>query len=95
MVERQITSTRPEAHPAPYGRVFLLLVLATGAELVLASSSLGREVRTSIFLLFTIFKAGLVAAFFMHLRRDSKYYSYVILFPATMLLFFILLTLAV
>jgi cytochrome c oxidase subunit IV len=56
---------------------------------------LGREVRTSIFLLFTIFKAGLVAAFFMHLRRDSKYYSYVILFPATMLLFFILLTLAV
>ena len=94
-MDRQTTSTQAPAHPAPYGRVFLLLVLATGAELVLASSSLGRGIRTPIFLLFTIFKAGLVAAFFMHLRRDSKYYSYVILFPATLLLFFILLTLAV
>ena len=95
MVDRQTTSTRGQAHPAPYGRVFLLLVLATAVELVVASSSLAGGARTSIFLGFTVIKVGLVAGFFMHLRRDSKYYSYVILFPATMLLFFILLTLAV
>ena len=95
MVDRPATSTRTRSHSAPYGRVLLVLVLATAAELLLASSSLGAGVRTSIFLLFTLLKAGLVAAFFMHLRRDSKYYSYVILFPAVTLLVFILLTLAV
>lgn len=94
-MEQPPDHSQSRSHPAPYGRVFLLLALATGAELILSSSSVGGGVRTSIFLAFTLLKAGLVAAFFMHLRRDSKYYTYVFLFPATMLLFFILLTLAV
>lgn len=81
-------------HP-PYGWVFLILVLATGFELLLASMGVPRGLRNSAFLVLSLTKAGLVAAFFMHLRRDSRFYTYIFLVPVALLVVFILLTLAI
>ncbi len=81
-------------HP-PYGWIYLILVLATGFELLLASMGVPRGVRNSAFLVLSLSKAGLVAAFYMHLKRDSRYYTYIFLVPVALLVVFILLTLAI
>ncbi|MGH2605772.1 MAG: cytochrome C oxidase subunit IV family protein [Anaerolineales bacterium] len=86
-------ATRP--HHPPYGLVFLILLLATGFELLLASMGVPRGLRNSAFLVLSLAKAGLVAAFFMHLKRDSRIYTYVFLVPVALLVVFVLLTLAV
>lgn len=89
--------TPPAARPhqPPYGLVFLILLLATGFELLLASMGVPRGLRNSAFLVLSLAKAGLVAAFFMHLKRDSRFYTYVFLVPVALLVVFVLLTLAV
>lgn len=89
--------TPPAARPhrPPYGWVFLILVLATGVELLLASMGVPRGLRNSAFLALSLFKAGLVAAFYMHLKRDALAYTYIFLVPVALLVLFILLTLAV
>ncbi|MGH2626631.1 MAG: cytochrome C oxidase subunit IV family protein [Anaerolineales bacterium] len=89
------TSSAARPHRPPYGWVFLILVLATGAELLLASMSVPLGLRNSAFLGLSLFKAGMVASFYMHLKRDSRYYTYIFLVPVALLVVFILLTLAV
>jgi caa(3)-type oxidase subunit IV len=87
--------------PAAAGRrgtyilVFLGLAAATAIELAIAAGSLPREARNAIFLTLSLVKAGLVAAFYMHLRRDSPVYTFIFLLPASMLLIFVLLTIVI
>jgi caa(3)-type oxidase subunit IV len=89
------TPSAARTHHPPYGLVFLILLLATGFELLLNSMGVPRGLQNSVFLVLSLAKAALVAAFFMHLKRDSRIYTYVILVPVALLVVFILLTLAV
>jgi caa(3)-type oxidase subunit IV len=73
-----------------YTIIFILLAVITGVEVFLSSPILqiSRGLRNTFFILFSLGKAGLVAAFFMHLRSDSKFYTYIFLGPVIMLLIF-------
>jgi len=76
-----------------YAAVFAGLAVITILEIVLSRPGveLTRQVLTPSFLLFSLAKASLVAAFFMHLKGDSKFYTAIFLFPAALLLIFALL----
>src|SRR4030065_1620518 len=65
-----------------YGGVFLLLALVTALEVWLGSVGVLRSVRTALFLVLSLFKAGMVAAYYMHLRTDSRLYAYILIAPA-------------
>lgn len=73
-----------------YGGVFLVLAVITAFEVWLSSSRVGlsRELLTPLFLVLSLSKAGLVAAFYMHLRSDSRFYTYIFLLPVVLLLLF-------
>ncbi len=71
---------------SPYGLVFLALVVITGLELGIAGLGLTTALRNTLFVLLSLGKAGLVAAFFMHLRTDSRLYTYILLFPSLLLI---------
>lgn len=73
-----------------YTIIFIILAVVTGVEIFLSSPTLeiSRGLRNTFFILLSLGKAGLVAAFFMHLRGDSKMYSYIFLGPVIMLIIF-------
>ena len=71
-----------------YGGVFLLLALVTALEIWLGSVGVLRSVRTAFFLVLSLFKAGMVAAYYMHLRTDSRLYAYILVAPAILLFVF-------
>ncbi|NIS82068.1 MAG: hypothetical protein GTO14_18095 [Anaerolineales bacterium] len=73
-----------------YGAVFLVLAVITVVEVWLSSSGVGlsRQVLTPIFFVFSLGKAGLVAAFYMHLRSDARFYTFIFLLPVILLLLF-------
>jgi caa(3)-type oxidase subunit IV len=84
---------KPATSIRTYAGVYAVLGLITLIEILLADSQggLSRQVLTPAFLMFSLAKASLVAAFFMHLRNDSKFYTAVFLLPAVLLLIFALL----
>jgi caa(3)-type oxidase subunit IV len=73
-----------------YTIVFIILALITAVEILLSTPvlSLTRGMRNTFFVLFSLGKASLVAAFYMHLRSDSRLYTYVFLAPVVMLIIF-------
>lgn len=73
-----------------YVGIFFILAVITVAEVLLASPDAGLfgSVRTSVFLVLSLSKASLVAAFYMHLRSDSRLYMTVFLLPVVLLLLF-------
>ena len=73
-----------------YTIIFIILAVITGVEIFLSSPTLqiSRALRNTFFILFSLGKASLVAAFFMHLRSDSKFYTYIFLGPVVMLIIF-------
>lgn len=74
-----------------YGQVFLILAVITAVELGLKSLGLVKAMETTAFLLLSLTKASLVAAFFMHLWRDSRFYTYILIIPVALLTVFALL----
>jgi cytochrome c oxidase subunit IV len=76
-----------------YGFVFVALAVITAAELLLSSASvtLARSLLNTLFVIFSLAKAALVAGFFMHLRGDNRFYSFVFLLPVALFLAFALL----
>lgn len=74
-----------------YGQVFLLLALVTAVEVWFGSIGLQRSIRAGVFLVLSLFKAGMVAAYYMHLRSDSRLYALILAAPAALLLVFTLL----
>lgn len=73
-----------------YLLVFVILAAITAVEIVLSSSSLGlgRGLTTPLFLVLSLSKASLVAAFYMHLRSDRRMYAYIFLLPVVLLVMF-------
>jgi caa(3)-type oxidase subunit IV len=78
-----------------YGAVFLLLAVMTAGELGLKSLGLPDAVADPTFLVLALGKAALVAAFFMHLRRDNRFYTIIFVLPALLLVVFALLTIVI
>jgi caa(3)-type oxidase subunit IV len=82
-------------HPRTnYLAVFIGLGLITLVEVVMASLHLAPQAANLLFLAFSAAKASMVAAYFMHLRHDSRLYLVILLLPTAMLLIFAMLTVA-
>ncbi len=78
-----------------YGAVFLLLAVITGVELTLNRLNLADAVVDPLFLALSLGKASLVAAFYMHLRQDSRFYTVIFVLPVLLLVVFALLTIVI
>jgi len=78
-----------------YGIIFVILVVITLAELALASFNLDRTLQNTVFFTMAIVKATLVAAIYMHLRYDSRFYTFVFIAPAVLIFLFAVLTLLI
>jgi cytochrome c oxidase subunit IV len=76
-----------------YAVVFVALALITLVELLLSRPgvALARTVLNTLYVLFSLSKAALVASFFMHLRSDNRFYTFAFLLPVTLFLAFALL----
>lgn len=76
-----------------YVLVFVILAAVTAFEIFLSLPSTGvsRQILTPLFVVLSLSKASLVAAFYMHLRGDSRFYTIVFVLPALLLLVFALL----
>lgn len=77
-----------------YAIVFFVLAILTVVEVALSAPSLGIDlggIRTAVFLFLSAAKASLVAAFFMHLKGDSRFYFFVFIAPVLLLLAFALM----
>jgi cytochrome c oxidase subunit 4 len=88
-MEQQKTSVSVRA----YVLVFVILAAVTAFEIFLSLPSTGvsRQILTPLFVVLSLSKASLVAAFYMHLRGDSRFYTIVFVLPALLLLVFALL----
>jgi caa(3)-type oxidase subunit IV len=72
-----------------YAVVFLILAVITVVEVMLSSGlGISQDLRNVLFALFSLSKAALVAAFYMHLKTDSRIYLYVFLVPVLLLIVF-------
>jgi caa(3)-type oxidase subunit IV len=71
-----------------YWFIYLILAAVTALEIWITTLGLNRGVQTPILLALSVVKASLVAAFFMHLRSDSRLYLWVFLLPVIMVVGF-------
>ena len=75
-----------------YAGVFLVLILLTVVEVVIAGGVLTPPTLNIVLLGISITKAALVAAFYMHLRGESRVYSAIFVLPVLLLLVFAILS---
>jgi caa(3)-type oxidase subunit IV len=73
-------NTHTHARPN-YLLVFVGLALLTAIEVGITYLDIPRPILAASLLGFMLFKVILVALFYMHLRVDSKWFSYVFLIP--------------
>ncbi len=71
-----------------YVGVFLILLALTVSEVILTTLRLPRSITLWIFLATSVIKAGLVAAYFMHLKYESRVYLIAVLIPVALVLIF-------
>ena len=75
----------PHVKPSRYIMVAVVLAVVTGVEVFIATSGvLPRSVVTVVLIALTLTKAGLVMAFYMHLKYDTRWYRIVLIFPLFM-----------
>jgi caa(3)-type oxidase subunit IV len=91
----EASPTRPEKRRVSYGVIFLGLVVLTVIELGISALRVPTPLSTFLYLLLSGLKVGLVAAFYMHLRDDSRLYTAVFVLPVLLLVVFALLTIAI
>jgi cytochrome c oxidase subunit 4 len=78
-----------------YLAVFLILAVITAVELGVKGLGLPRAATNGLFLALSLAKAALVAAFYMHLRRDHRIYAIVFILPVILFVTFALLTIVI
>jgi cytochrome c oxidase subunit 4 len=78
-----------------YGAVFIFLAVITAVELALSRLNLPDSVVDPVFLVLSLGKASLVAAFYMHLRQDNRFYTVIFVLPVLLLVVFALLTIVI
>src|SRR3989304_3490460 len=72
--------------PITYIGVFVVLAVVTAVEVFISGAGLDRTAMVAILLALATSKALLVVLFFMHLKYDTKWYTYAMLFPMFMAL---------
>ena len=72
--------------PMTYVGVFVVLAIVTAVEVFISGAGLDRTAMVAILLALATSKALLVVLFYMHLKYDTKWYSYAMLFPVFMAL---------
>lgn len=86
------SSSSPSTHGASRARQYLLvfaaLAVITAIEIAMTQASIANSLANALFLAFSLAKATLVAAFFMHLRDDSRIYTAIFLLPVVLVLAF-------
>ena len=85
-------SAQPTRRWPLYAGVFLVLILMTVLEVVIAGGVLAPPALNLVLLGISITKAGLVAAFYMHLRGESRMYTAMFVLPVLLLLAFAILS---
>lgn len=78
-----------------YGLIFLALVALTVVEVTVASLAMAPGLLGAFLLALALAKAALVAAYYMHLRGDSRLYTAVLLLPVLLLTVFALLSIVI
>lgn len=73
---------------SPYGLVFLVLAVLTAIEVGLTYFGLPPGLRNTLFIVLSLTKAGLVAAYYMHLKGDPLLYTYLLVVPSLLLAVF-------
>jgi cytochrome c oxidase subunit 4 len=73
----------PQPHPAhpPYMRVFVLLIVLTVVELLVALSPLAKSSQVLLLIALALAKATLVALYYMHLRFEGRLLRAIAIFP--------------
>ena len=74
------------ATPRTYVGVFLILGIVTAIEVFVSGLPLARAVLVLALLALSVTKALLVVMFYMHLKYDTRWYTYAMLFPLGMAL---------
>jgi caa(3)-type oxidase subunit IV len=87
--------TQPEKARPKYGIIFLGLIVLTVLELGISVLRIRAPLSTLLYLLFSALKAGIVAAFYMHLREDNRLYTAIFVLPVLLLFVFALLSIAI
>jgi len=72
--------------PITYIGVFVVLAVVTAVEVFISGAGLDRTAMVVILLALATSKALLVVLFFMHLKYDTKWYTYAMVFPVFMAL---------
>ncbi len=93
-MDNDVGKEKKVSHVRTYIYVFLILAAITSFEIYLNSLVIAREIQNGLFLSLSLAKATLVGAFFMHLRTDSKIFTYIFLIPALLFIMFAYLTIA-
>lgn len=85
-----IAQGKPSKAPGrrEYIFVFVVLLAMTIFEVVLSTLRLPRSITVWVFLATSVIKAGLVAAYFMHLRYEARLYLIAVLIPVALVLIF-------
>lgn len=90
-MESQAAEAAHASHRKTYTLVFVALVILTAIEVGLAFQGLPRDLVTTLFLLLSLGKASLVAAYYMHLRDDPALYTWIFVLPVLMLVVFVIM----
>ena len=88
----QERSARPAGRWQSYAGVFLILVLLTVVEVVIAGGLLAPPLLSIVLLGISVSKAALVAGFYMHLRGESSLYTAIFVLPVLLLMVFAILS---
>ena len=72
--------------PITYIGVFVVLAIVTAVEVYISGAGLDQTAMVVILLALAASKALLVVLFFMHLKYDTKWYTYAMVFPVFMAL---------
>ncbi|HKY84186.1 MAG TPA: cytochrome C oxidase subunit IV family protein [Anaerolineales bacterium] len=88
----QVPSAQPARRWPLYLGVFLVLILLTVIEIMVAGSGVTPPALNVILLALSFSKAGLVAAFYMHLRGDHRLYTAIFVLPVLLLMVFAVLS---
>lgn len=78
-----------------YVVVYLGLVVLTLLEIWVAPAAIAGGWINAMLLAMAFAKAGLVAAYFMHLRGDPKIYTWILVLPTLLLTVFSLLSIVI
>ena len=88
--EPQITVLPPDKEKIKkLWRVALIMAIVTAIEFVFAFTMEAGHLKTSIFVILTIVKAGYIVGEFMHLRHEVKMLFWTILVPMIFVVWFL------